>query len=152
MMLLLLASINGMINCSTAGDEFLTVQVALLKRFSPLPVAMEIPRSAFLSSSCPMISESSSLVSTLLVQSNYCPILSIYCICQAYMICFADRLVTALSGRVDLGARRVWGKLGNLLGLLSPAPSDVSEFCARGSRRLHAACYSLVATGRERRV
>ena len=45
---------------------------------------------------------------------------------------FADRLVTALSGRVDLGARRVWGKLGNLLGLLSPAPSDVSEFCTRG--------------------
>ena len=38
----------------------------------------------------------------------------------------------ALSGRVVLGARRVWGKLGNLLGLLSPAPSDVSEFWARG--------------------
>ena len=45
---------------------------------------------------------------------------------------FADRLVIALSGRVDLGARRVWGKLGNLLGLLSPAPSDISEFCAHG--------------------
>ena len=41
-----------------------------------------------------------------------------------------DRLVTALSGRVDLGARQVWGKLGNLLGLLSPAPSDVSGPCA----------------------
>ena len=40
--------------------------------------------------------------------------------------------MTALSGRVDFGARRVWGKLGNLLGLLSPAPSDISEFCARG--------------------
>ena len=41
--------------------------------------------------------------------------------------------MTALSGRVVLGAsRRVWGKLGNLLGLLSPAPSDVSEFCVRG--------------------
>ena len=47
-------------------------------------------------------------------------------------ICFADRLVTALSGRVSLGARRVLGKLGNLLGLLSPAPSDVSEYCTRG--------------------
>ena len=45
---------------------------------------------------------------------------------------FADQLVTALSERVDLEARRVWGKLGNLLGLLSPAPSDVSEFCACG--------------------
>ena len=34
---------------------------------------------------------------------------------------------------LDLGARRVLGELGNLLGLLSPAPSDVtSEFCARG--------------------
>ena len=40
--------------------------------------------------------------------------------------------MTALSGRVDLGARQVWGNLGNLLGLLSPAPSDVSEFCVRG--------------------
>ena len=40
--------------------------------------------------------------------------------------------MTALSGRVDLGTRQVWGKLGNLLGLLSPAPSDVSEFWARG--------------------
>ena len=40
--------------------------------------------------------------------------------------------MTALSGRVSLGARQVWGKQGNLLGLLSPAPSDVSEFCARG--------------------
>ena len=49
-----------------------------------------------------------------------------------YPILFADRLVTALSGRVSLGARQVWGKLGNLLGLLSPAPSDVSEFCASG--------------------
>ena len=64
---------------------------------------------------------------------------------------FADQLVTTLSGRVNLGARRVWGKLGNLLGLLSPAPSDVSEFVRVVSRRLHGAC-SLVATGRERRV
>ena len=40
--------------------------------------------------------------------------------------------MTALSGRMVLGARRVWGKLGNLLGLLSPAPSDVSEFCTCG--------------------
>ena len=40
--------------------------------------------------------------------------------------------MTALSGRVDLGAGyRVWGKLGNLLGLLSPAPCDVSEFRER---------------------
>ena len=47
---------------------------------------------------------------------------------------------TALSGRVDLGARRVWGKLGNLLGLLSPAPSDVSvSFACVVSRRLHGA-------------
>ena len=59
---------------------------------------------------------------------------------------FADRLVTALSGRVDLGARQVWGKLGNLLvGLLSPAPSDVSEVCTRGepeaSRCLLTCCH-----------
>ena len=59
--------------------------------------------------------------------------------------------MTALSGRVDLGARQVWGKLGNLLGLLSPTPSDVSEFVHVVSRRLHGA-RSLVATGQERRV
>ena len=64
----------------------------------------------------------------------------------------ADRLVTALSGRVDLGARRVWGKLGNLLGLLSPAPSsDISEFCARGepeaSRCLLTCCHRAGETG-----
>ena len=48
-------------------------------------------------------------------------------------------------GGWTLGARQVWGKLGNLLGLLSPAPSDVSEFCARGepeaSRRLLTCCH-----------
>ena len=53
--------------------------------------------------------------------------------------------MTALSKRVDLGARRVWGRLGNLLGLLSPAPSDVSEFCACGepeaSRCLLTCCH-----------
>ena len=57
------------------------------------------------------------------------------CYCQQPTIRFADRLVTALSGRVDLGARRVWGKLGNILGLLSPTPSDVSEFCVHGELR-----------------
>ena len=64
---------------------------------------------------------------------------------------FADRLVTALSGRVDLGARQVWGKLGNLLGLLSPAPSDVSEFCARGEPEA-SRCSLTVATGQDRWV
>ena len=60
--------------------------------------------------------------------------------------------MTALSGRVDLGAGyRVWGKLGNLLGLLSPAPCDVSEFAHVVSWRLHTSC-SLVATGWERQV
>ena len=53
--------------------------------------------------------------------------------------------MTALSGRVDLGARQVWGKLGNLLGLLSPTPSDVSEFSVRGepeaSRCLLTCCH-----------
>ena len=64
----------------------------------------------------------------------------------------ADRLVTALSGRrVDLGARRVWGKLGNLLGLLSPLLVTSVSFVRVVSQRLHGA-RSLVATGRERRV
>ena len=43
--------------------------------------------------------------------------------------------MTALSGRVVLGARRVWGKLGNLLGLLSPLLVTSVSFACVVSRR-----------------
>ena len=60
--------------------------------------------------------------------------------------------MTALSGRVDLGARRVLGETRQYTSPAFPAPSDVSEFeRVVVSRRLHAA-RSLVATGRERWV
>ena len=84
--------------------------------------------------------------------TNQCICCNILTFCiPVTWICNGSKSRSALSGRVDLGARQVWGKLGNLLGLLSPAPSDISEFCACGeleaSRCLLTCCHRVGEAG-----
>ena len=55
---------------------------------------------------------------------------------SSFTIHKVDRLVTALSARVVLGARRVWGKLGNLLALAArgaaalQCPREAQSLCS----------------------